>query len=100
MSLLLDFSSLIAAALLRDFSFQIFLRLYVGIAGAPCTIKNSNMKPGKACKCNPFYGGTITWKGAVASGKCTGTLGDALHAEIRRSICEIPIFIRPPMMTL
>ena len=48
--------------------------LFADVAGAPCNIPNSNKKPGKACKCKPFYGGEIAWKGAVASGKCQGGL--------------------------
>ena len=51
------------------------------VLGAPCKIKNSNKKPGKACKCLPFHGGKIVWKGAVATGQCTRLWNDMPHAD-------------------
>ena len=46
----------------------------LALTGAKCDISNSNKLPGKACKCNQFYGGKIEWneKGDTASGYCEG----------------------------
>ena len=51
------------------------------VAEAPCNIKNSNKKPGKACQCLPFHGGKIVWKGAVATGQCQRLWNGMPHAD-------------------
>ena len=51
-------------------------------AEIPCTVKNSNGKPGRDCACASGYNGVVTWVDGVSVGtcnptKCTGSQADA-----------------------